>query len=113
MSDHESDNYDSEPDIFEIIVSDSEDDLDMEDLFSAPATGTQNTTMDEECQVEEGVSRRRTVEGHHVSEDRARSTVFGLGRSTFTVETLLLKSGQVAMLSSTRPRGFTSGRRGK
>lgn len=69
MSDHESDNYDSEPDIFEIIVSDSEDDLDMEDLFSAPATGTQNTTMDEECQVEEGVSRRRTVEGHHVSED--------------------------------------------
>lgn len=69
MSDHESDNYDSEPDIFEIIVSDSEDDLDMEDLFRAPATGTQNTTMDEECQVEEGVSRRRTVEGHHVSED--------------------------------------------
>lgn len=69
MSDHESDNYDSEPDIFEIIVSDSEDDLDMEDLFSAPATGTQNTTMDEEYQVEEGVSRRRTVEGHHVSED--------------------------------------------
>lgn len=69
MSDHESDNYDSEPDIFEIIVSDSEDDLDMEDLFSAPATGTQNTTMDEECRVEEGVSRRRTVEGHHVSED--------------------------------------------
>nr|WRK12694.1 DEAD box helicase [Candida albicans]WRK12696.1 DEAD box helicase [Candida albicans]WRK12697.1 DEAD box helicase [Candida albicans]WRK12698.1 DEAD box helicase [Candida albicans]WRK12699.1 DEAD box helicase [Candida albicans] len=69
MSDHESDNYDSEPDIFEIIVSDSEDDSDMEDLFSAPATGTQNTTMDEECQVEEGVSRRRTVEGHHVSED--------------------------------------------
>ena len=66
---HECDNYDSEPDIFEIIVSDSEDDLDMEDLFSAPATGTQNTTMDEECQVEEGVSRRRTVEGHHVSED--------------------------------------------
>ena len=96
----------------------------MEDLFSAPATGTQNTTMDEEYQVEEGFredellkdtmlvkTMRTTCREPMVS--RARSTVFGLGRSTFTVETLLLKSGQVAMLSSTRPRGFTSGRRGK
>ena len=58
MSDHESDNYDSEPDIFEIIVSDSEDDLDMEDLFSAPATGTQNTTMDEECHTNGNAEKR-------------------------------------------------------
>ena len=77
----------------------------MEDLFSAPATGTQNTTMDEECQVEEGVSRRRTVEGHHVSEDNedylqrtygVKSTQYCFRREeAHLLSKLLLKSGQV------------------
>ena len=96
----------------------------MEDLFSAQQQGLRTPLWMRSAKSRKGFredellkdtmlvkTMRTTCREPMVS--RARSTVFGLGRSTFTVETLLLKSGQVAMLSSTRPRGFTSGRRGK